>query len=658
MSRDPRHCPAPTRWGQRLATAMVLLLGALLLAGPAAADAKSPDRATFGIGPAGLGSGDPRGYFSYQMGAGGSYKDKVAVVNYGLTPLSLGVFAADLGNNADGGLGVGLQKEEPRDAGAWIRLPRQLVTVTVAASGAKGPGRAIIPFAIDVPSKASPGDHGAALVAVLSSVGKNAQGANVRLDQRIAARVYIRVAGDVRPKLSIEGLSASYRDVANPVGEGRATVRYTVRNTGNVRVGATQSIFVSGLLGTKSLTLRPPKIELLFPGASETVTVTVKGVLPTVRMHAQVTVNPLLFQDQKPVPVSVASATVGFWAIPWTLIVLLLLILLLCGVFVRRRRSGTTGPLQGGRHALRRKRGLATSATVDEPKRTTAVLRLALLTAGLAAVLPAVPAVADQVPFTDPNAQGYIGLCDDKGHSITSGSLKDKPFVVLAVSSSSAPTGYEPRDAAKATLFAYQPIDGYAPGDWSGQQLTGSSAYSNTQHPMSAGTILDYSMGDFVTAYPPKWDHLVQLRMAFGAPRKAPYFQSYPAAVLKIQGDRWTVVQGGEAPCTAGKAMSTETILLPKSRFASPLPNTHATGMPSTHADGTTTDRATAAPNADSGTAKGTPSPGAAPQPALADQETKRSTASGAFPLVLVIVVALGLALTAGLWWRRRAPHR
>ena len=82
------------------------------------------------------------------------------------------------------------------------------------------------------------------------------------------------------------------------------------------------------------------------------------------------------------------------------------------------------------------------------------------------------------------------------------------------------------------------------PGQWSGYQLTGSSAYAEDAHPLAAGTNLDPSLQDFLSAYPARWDGLVQLRMYYTAPNKVAYRRTYPAAVLRVQGKRWTVLQG------------------------------------------------------------------------------------------------------------------
>jgi hypothetical protein len=289
------------------------------------------------------------------MGVGGTYSDNVAVYNYGTTALQLSVFAADLENGDNGDIAVGLQGAGFNDAGGWVKLAAKVIAVTLPPQTKNGPGRAILPFHIEVPNDAIPGDHGAAIVATLSTLGKNPQGENVKLDQRIATRIYLRVAGPLHASLSVENVKVKYHGTANPAGTGSAIVTYTVHNTGNVRLAATQQVSVTGLLGMKSKTAAPPNVELLFPRSSQTVTATVTGVLATVFERAQVTVTPLLFQDQTPTPTSPAHGTKSFYAVPWTLlgVIVLVIVLIVVGFFGWRRRNPP--PTGGSRHHRNRR---------------------------------------------------------------------------------------------------------------------------------------------------------------------------------------------------------------------------------------------------------------------------------------------------------------
>lgn len=287
-------------------------------------------------------------------------------------------------------------------------------------------------------------------------------------------------------------------------------------------------------------------------------------------------------------------------------------------------------------------------------------IRTALSGAAAAAVCAAslalaVPAVAvSSVPFTDPGAQGSITLCDKSGHEVRSGSTLTAPFAWLAVGSTAAPAGYG-APTGRATLYAYQPVKNVDPGDWSGKQLTGSSTFTNSNHPMASGTVLDSAMGDFVGAFPPQWDGLVQLRMAFTAPAKSPYGDSYPTAVVRVSGKTWTLVQGGGGPCTAGSASSTELKALPSSAFAHALRQTPPADV--RHPGSASTAPAASQSGAASATGTATSSPVGAPSAAA---DTRRAGSSGGSSawlwIVVAIVVVAGGAGGSYVYLRRRDP--
>jgi hypothetical protein len=179
------------------------------------------------------------------------------------------------------------------------------------------------------------------------------------------------------------------------------------------------------------------------------------------------------------------------------------------------------------------------------------------------------PAAASSVPFSDIHAKGYIGLCDKNRKPVTSGSIKDQPFIWTAVSSTPAPRGFE---RGKAVLYAFQPRRQVDPGEWSGKQLTASSTFTNPRHPMSQATNADDPLLFTVQAYPPRWDGLIQLRLYFAANNVGIYRDSYPTTTIRVTSDRWEVVSGGEAACTAGRATSSETKALAPSVLASAKP--------------------------------------------------------------------------------------
>src|SRR5580658_7087718 len=84
---------------------------------------------------------------------------------------------------------------------------------------------------------------------------------------------------------------------------------------------------------------------------------------------------------------------------------------------------------------------------------------------------------ATAVPYTDPDVAGSIGLCNQAGQQVTSGSVDTVPFTWRAVSTQPASSPYD-NAGRRATLVVYQPLQNIPAGDWSGETLTAASSYT------------------------------------------------------------------------------------------------------------------------------------------------------------------------------------
>jgi hypothetical protein len=202
-----------------------------------------------------------------------------------------------------------------------------------------------------------------------------------------------------------------------------------------------------------------------------------------------------------------------------------------------------------------------TPASIDPAPR-----RRQLLIGAVVLVLVAAAAVIwllnssgnDKVPYTDTRSSGTLTLCGADGKPVTSGSTGRAPFAARAVGATAV---HGPAAAAgrSATLYAYQPRPGTGSQEWSGQQLTAASTYTNAKHPMAAATTKDIPLQDFLTAFPPQWNGLVQLRLYLTAPQVG-VGDTYDTVNVKVDGSSWKVVgNAGTASCTAGSATSAET---------------------------------------------------------------------------------------------------
>lgn len=339
-----------TTSARRTAAVLAACLLAVLPAAAGAASAAAPvpatrpgdggqGRTTFGVQPSAAKKPDARPHFSYGATPGAAVKDHIAVFNYGKEPLTLRVYAGDAFTTADGGFDLFAAGHPSTDVGSWVKLGKNLLSV---------PGRShvVVPFTLTVPRKVTPGDHTGGIVASLSAVRSDKKGSKVAVDQRVGARIYLRVAGELTPRLTVEDLHTAYHGTANPFGTGSATVTYTVRNTGNVRLAARQAIRVRDLFGGGARVAAPRDITELLPGAAVKITASATGVLPAVRDTTTVRVDPKPVRgDIKHRVLPRVTRTENFWAVPWALLSLLLVVAgALTLLLVRRRRRGGAGP--------------------------------------------------------------------------------------------------------------------------------------------------------------------------------------------------------------------------------------------------------------------------------------------------------------------------
>lgn len=292
-----------------------------------------PPTVTFGIGPSNCKKLDGRPYFSYAASAGSVLNDCFALVNISNQTLNLLVYGAAALTNADGSLGYQPDGAKRTGAGAWLRTPlfngRPLFSIRAQST-------LTLPFQLDIPTDATPGDHtaGIAVGLVANIVGKNTK--KFTLEQRVVAKVYVRVAGTSVAKLEVTNVHASYSGTLNPFGTGDANVTYTVTNAGNVDLGANQKVSISGLFGdtgsavdSKGHAFKPPVLPDLIPGSKTTLTVRFHNVLPEVLLNASVRLTPIALPGSVDGTLHAVTGSSHFWAIPWALIVLILLLIAL-----------------------------------------------------------------------------------------------------------------------------------------------------------------------------------------------------------------------------------------------------------------------------------------------------------------------------------------
>jgi hypothetical protein len=311
---------------------VALLAAALLLLAPGAARAASdPAALSWGVVPGAGDQGSGRANFAYAVEPGAELRDAVVVTNHGQRALDLDVYAADARTTTSGQLDLLPADEPSTGVGTWVTVDLPHVALAPGAS-------VEVPFTVRVPADATPGDHSGGVVTAAVSAD---DGSTVRLDRRLALRMHLRVAGEVAPALTVDGLTVEHRGTLNPVGAGGVVVRYRVTNTGNARILPAEAVTVAGLAGTRRTVEAVPADEAVevLPGSS---------VLREVVLHDVRTLGPL---DVEVVAVGTAvglgggataraAADASVLAVPWALAALVLLVVAgtVLPLVVRRRR--------------------------------------------------------------------------------------------------------------------------------------------------------------------------------------------------------------------------------------------------------------------------------------------------------------------------------
>ena len=320
----------------RTRIAAALLAVAALLTHPAPASAApTGDSLTWSVSPSGPKGPNGRPALDYKLDPGATITDHVAVTNHSKRTLTLRLYANDAFTTAGGGFDLRAGSAAATDAGRWIKLSRDRLTVPSST-------RIVVPFTMTVPADATPGDHAAGVVASLVAGTTDAGGNQVTVDHRVGTRVYLRVTGALRPVLSVTDVEIETATSWHPARLPRVTATFTIANTGNVRLGGRASARIEGPFGLGSRSATATAVPEILPGGSVRATIPVDAVPPLFRERLTLDLLPAPADGRAidPPPVRASSAHT-LWLVPWPQLALLALAaaLILAWLTARRRRA-------------------------------------------------------------------------------------------------------------------------------------------------------------------------------------------------------------------------------------------------------------------------------------------------------------------------------
>lgn len=316
-------------------TVMSLGVGAVpsAVAQPAAADDL---QTTWTVQPAGTDGPDDRISIRHELDPGAAITDQVVVTNFGPDAATFRIYASDGVVGAEGAFDILARGEASIDGGTWIALdevPGAERDTDTSLTVDLDPEESIqIPFTIDVPTGALPGDHPAGVVAELVPVADQ----SVEFYSRVGVRLHLRTSGEVRAEVVATDVQATWLPSWNPFSSGTVRLDYSLHNVGNVRVGADSQVHLAGPFGMLEASAGGSQRELL-PDQKVGLTsdLSLWGLFWS-GGAIDVNVAPVGDDsfDAEPTP---SSTSIQVWAIPWVQVATLLLVI--AGLVLWRRRQ-------------------------------------------------------------------------------------------------------------------------------------------------------------------------------------------------------------------------------------------------------------------------------------------------------------------------------
>jgi hypothetical protein len=311
-----------TTFGLRLVAQSIALIlaiggGATLAVTVSPSSARAEDSQGFSGAPADGDHSDPtRTRFSFTAEPGQIINDSLYLENTGTETQDITVYSTDAYNAEDGTFSLLDGGIAPTDVGSWVSFEsgaRQVVTLAPQSS-------TVVGVTISIPANANPGDHVGGILASVS--GADGQ---VKLERRVATRLYVRVGGDLQPGLTVGGLAASYQPNLNPF-DGKVVFTYTVQNTGNVALSGKSVSSISGLFGMGLSGVIRNEIPELLPGGAYEMTSEVPGVWQWIWMNSKLSLVGVDSSGSSAALGAMPTATreASTWAVPWGLLVLLI----------------------------------------------------------------------------------------------------------------------------------------------------------------------------------------------------------------------------------------------------------------------------------------------------------------------------------------------
>lgn len=286
------------------------------------------------VNPATNGGADSsRTRFDYQLNPGQPARDSIYVVNTGTSLQEITLYSRDAYSGSGGDFLIEDESVKPTDVGSWVIFEGDSETYKFSLK----PGNFVtIPFTVNTPLDAAPGDHAGAIVA--SAVTK---GEDINVVRRLAIRLYARISGQIKARLAISNLkSISSTNLFNPF-DHTQTLTYDLENTGNIELSADVVAQASGPIGLLSGNEESLRVSNLLPGSKRQVTQTVSGGGQFGLTNTSVIFTGLFTSPNVDAQQPRGRQDISSTSFPWATSLYLLALVVLLSVVVRKRRRSS-----------------------------------------------------------------------------------------------------------------------------------------------------------------------------------------------------------------------------------------------------------------------------------------------------------------------------
>jgi len=324
-----------------LALVLVALFASLMPVGSAQA---APSTDGVAVNPATNGGPDKsRTRFDYQLNPSQPAEDSIYVYNTGTTDQEVTLYARDAFAGPKGDFLIQDFKSEPTDVGSWVTFVNKKSTYVVTL---KPHGYVTIPFSVNTPANATPGDHVGAIVASATT-----KGTSLNIVRRVAVRLYARLAGQVSPRLQLSNLTVTNSASALNPFDSSVVVSYDLENTGNVDLSADLTVQPTGIFGINTADQVVTRITNLLPGSKRHLTQTIKGLTQTGVSAVAVTYTGILASSYATSTQPRGRIDSSSFALPtaWLLWLVVLLIIIFSITAISRARKSR--PMTEQEHA-------------------------------------------------------------------------------------------------------------------------------------------------------------------------------------------------------------------------------------------------------------------------------------------------------------------